>query len=106
MVSNTTIEKAIESEFSGDVRTGLLTIVQCVRSKSDYFAKTLHKSMKGLGTNDKQLIRVVVTRCEFDMGDIKNRFEDMYGKSLKSWIEGDTSGSYKKALLTLIGEEC
>lgn len=31
-----------------------------------YFAKQLYRSMKGLGTNDHQLIRVLVTRSEVD----------------------------------------
>jgi annexin A7/11 len=57
-------EKAIEKEFSGDVKDGLLAIVQCVKHKAEFFARRLHKSMAGIGTTDKQLIRLIVTRCE------------------------------------------
>lgn len=59
-----TLEKAIKKEFSGDIMEGLLAIYKCVTNKAEYFASRLHKSMAGLGTNDKQLIRVVVTRSE------------------------------------------
>jgi annexin A7/11 len=45
-------------------QNGLLAILQCVTDKSEYFARCLHQSMAGIGTNDKQLIRLVVTRCE------------------------------------------
>lgn len=43
--------------------------------------------MAGLGTNDTQLIRIIVTRCEIDLNDIKTAFEQKYGKSLRSWIK-------------------
>ncbi|XP_073831772.1 annexin B11 [Musca autumnalis] len=85
--------------------TCLIAICRCVNNKAEYFASRLHKSMAGIGTNDKQLIRVIITRCEIDMADIKAAFERMYGKSLKSWIKGDTSGHYKHALYALVGEQ-
>ncbi|XP_032683612.1 annexin B11-like isoform X2 [Odontomachus brunneus] len=96
------IEDAIESEFSGDIKKGLLAIVKCVKNRADFFAEQLYKSMKGLGTNDNRLIRLVVTRCDVDMGEIKNVFFQQYGESLESFISGDCSGHYKKCLLALI----
>ncbi|XP_022208728.2 annexin B11 isoform X2 [Drosophila obscura] len=99
------LEKAIKKEFSGDIMEGLIAIFRCVTNKADYFASRLHKAMAGIGTNDTQLIRVIITRCEIDMADIKVAFERLYGKSLKSWIKGDTSGHYKHALYALVGEQ-
>jgi len=94
-------EKAIKKEFSGDIESGLLAIVKSVRSKAAFFAERLHDSMAGMGTKDKALIRIMVTRCEVDMVDIKNAFQAKYGKTLESFISGDTSGDYKKCLLAL-----
>ncbi|XP_043067173.1 annexin B11 isoform X2 [Drosophila bipectinata] len=99
------LEKAIKKEFSGDIMEGLVAIFRCVTNKAEYFASRLHKSMAGIGTNDTQLIRVIITRSEIDMVDIKVAFERLYGKSLKSWIKGDTSGHYKHALYALVGEQ-
>ena len=39
-----------------------------------------------------------------DLGFIKQEFQRMYGKTLASFIKGDTSGDYKKILLALCGE--
>ncbi|XP_025837352.1 annexin B11-like isoform X2 [Agrilus planipennis] len=98
------IEEAIKNEFSGDIKQGLLAIIRAVRNLPGFFAKRLHASMAGMGTNDRQLIRIVVTRSEIDMGDIKQQYIAQYGKTLADAIKGDCSGDYKKCLLALIGD--
>lgn len=96
------IETAIKREFSGSVETGLLAIAKCVKSKVGFFAERLHGAMAGLGTKDKTLIRIIVSRSEIDLGDIKRAFEEKYGKSLESWIAGEVSGDMKRLLITLV----
>jgi annexin A7/11 len=99
-----TLENDIKSEFSGDIEDGLLAILRTAINRPESFAIRLHKSMAGLGTNDNSLIRLVVTRSEIDLEDIKEAFLRKYGKTLKSFIKGDTSGHYKHALYALTGE--
>ncbi|XP_033822250.1 annexin A6 isoform X1 [Periophthalmus magnuspinnatus] len=99
----TTIEDSIKSELSGDFERLMLAVVQCIRSFSMFFAKRLYKSMKGLGTADNTLIRIMICRSELDMLDIRECFRLRYEKSLYNMIKDDTSGDYKRTLLNLCG---
>lgn len=104
-ISGRDIEDSIKREMSGCLEEVFLAIVRCIKSKAGFFAERLYKSMKGLGTTDSILIRVMVSRSEIDMQDIKAEFLKTYGKSLHSFIKGDTSGDYRKILLELCGGE-
>ena len=39
-----------------------------------------------MGTDDRTLIRVVVSRCEVDMKQIKEEFQRRYGQGLEAFI--------------------
>ncbi|GMS83873.1 hypothetical protein PENTCL1PPCAC_6048 [Pristionchus entomophagus] len=101
-VCNRSVEQAVQNEFEGDIRDGLLAVCTVVRSKPAYFATLLHNSMKGMGTRDGDLIRAVVSRAEVDMTDIRSAFEALYKQPLEKAIKDDCSGSYKDALVALV----
>ncbi|XP_046448112.1 annexin B9-like [Daphnia pulex] len=97
------LEKAIASEFSGNAEKVLLGILQCAQNRQGYIAQRLHDSMKGLGTDDRSLIRNIVSHCDVDMGNIKQEYENKFCRTLQADVADDTSGDYKSALLSLIG---
>ncbi|XP_076459510.1 annexin-B12-like isoform X2 [Babylonia areolata] len=94
---------AISSETSGDFETGLRAIVRSAKNRPEYFADKLHDCVKGMGTNDSRLIRIVVSRSEIDLQDIKDVYLSKYKKTLESAVASDTSGDYKRLLLGIIG---
>ena len=61
--------------------------------------------MKGMGTSDDELIRILVSRSEIDLNQIKDEFETTYKGGLGNWIADDTSGDYKVMLLAILREE-
>ncbi|XP_034544237.1 annexin A5b [Notolabrus celidotus] len=102
-ISGYEMEESIKRETSGGLRDLLLAVVKCARSVPVYFAETLYYAMKGAGTDDNTLIRVMATRCEVDLMDVRKEFRRLFACSLHSMIKGDTGGDYRKALLLLCG---
>jgi hypothetical protein len=98
-IADKDIEDAIKSEVSGTLEDGYLAIVKCAKDMSKFFAERVYKSMKGAGTDDETLQRIIVSRSEIDLGDIRVDFLKTYEQSLEEFIEGDCSGDYKKMLL-------
>ncbi|CAF0904873.1 unnamed protein product [Rotaria sp. Silwood1] len=96
------IAKVIRSEFSGDIKDAYLVLISCIRDRPSFFAERIHNAVSGLGTNDSTLIRVIVTRSEIDLAQIKERYQQMYKRSLAQDVSGDTSGDYKRILLSII----
>jgi len=101
-----TMERVIKSEFSGDIKKALIHLVKSITNRNEFIAEQFEDSMKGLGTKDNKLIRLTVRyRDPSIIKPIKDAYQMMYGKSLKKRIEGDTSGDYRRLLLTCIGEK-
>lgn len=88
--------------MSGELELGFISIVKRIKNTPTYFAEELYKSMKGLGTDDDQLIRILVWRSEIDLVEIKGAFESLYGKSLHDYIREDTSGDFRSLLLKIV----
>ena len=93
---------AIDKEFhSKNMKKLLQTIVYSNINPSEYFATRVNYAVKGLGTKDKLLMRILVTRDEIDMPQIKEAYKRLYGKDMVKDIESDTHGDYKKLLVEL-----
>uniref|UniRef100_T1J8K7 Annexin n=1 Tax=Strigamia maritima TaxID=126957 RepID=T1J8K7_STRMM len=97
------LEEDLAKEFSGDVLNGYTAIVKSIKDIHGYYAERLHDIMKGPGTDDTSLIRIIVSRAELDLQSIKEKYRDMYGKELAEAVADDTSGDYRKLLLKIIG---
>ena len=60
--------------------------VQYSRDKASYFASRFYTSIKGAGTDDRNLMRLTVSRCEIDLGNIKEAYQRLHGESLSSAV--------------------
>ena len=94
--------KAIDKEFSGDIKKLLQTVVGGLLDPPGYFATRIREAVRGLGTNDTKLVRVIVSRCEIDLAYIKQAYQKIYHRDLLSDVRSDTSGYYRDILTGLI----
>ncbi|VDD81476.1 unnamed protein product [Mesocestoides corti] len=95
--------KAISKETSGDYKMALTRIMETAHSVKKTVAEMLYKSMKGAGTNDDNLIRIILAYSEHNLARIREIFDITYEKTLVKMIEGDTSGDYRRYLLAILG---
>ncbi|KHN87216.1 Annexin A6 [Toxocara canis] len=98
LLSGKSIQNGIEKVFSGNAKTAYLAIVDSIQDTPKFFARRLYESMKGLGTDDLDLIGIVVSRSEIDLAEIRSRFEQKYHKPLVDFIRSDCSGEYCETL--------
>ena len=100
---NKSLLDVIEKEFSGDVKVLFSTLLKALVKPAEYFATRVNEAVKGWGTNNNLLIRILVTRDEIDMPQIKKCYKELYKKDMLEDIKDDTSGDYRELLIELAG---
>lgn len=99
----------ILSEFSGHMQDGLYYIARAAEMDGRGVVRDvelLQASMAGMGTKDERLcyrlVRLSWNRQRF--AAIKGQYQSTYGKSLKSAVQGETTGKYENALVGIIDQ--
>lgn len=97
------IEDTLNNEFGGCVNEGYKAMAMTAMcGREAFFAQKLHKAMEGLGTNEDQVLRLMVSRSRFDLKTVAARFEEKFEQTLVEYIDDDISGDYRNALLALL----
>jgi hypothetical protein len=91
----------IEKETGGNNQILLKEILYNNIRPHEIFADKLKKSVKGFGTDEYSLSRVLVSRCDLDMNYIRDMYQTKYKISLKDDVVDDTSDSYQKLCVYL-----
>ncbi|KAK3782511.1 hypothetical protein RRG08_061741 [Elysia crispata] len=101
-MADKSIEDSIKDECGGDLQEGYLAIVESTKNMAGFFAHRIYNSVRGWGTNDSHLIRIIVSRSEIDMEEIDAAYRQQYEQSLEEVIESECSGDYKKILIAVV----
>ncbi|VAI09196.1 unnamed protein product [Triticum turgidum subsp. durum] len=97
--------KPLEEEFGGEAPC-LREAVRCLESPAKYFGEVIDGAFKEGA--DKQakaaLTRVVVSRSDADMEEIREAYLKQHGAKLVDAVAKNTHGHYRDALLAMIGK--
>ena len=91
----------IDQKVSGKNKTLLREVLFNNIIPQELYAEKVYLAIKGLGTNNTLLNRVLVARNEIDMDDIRQFYQTKYNVSMREDIMGDTSGIYQTLCLVL-----
>ena len=94
-----TVHQQVLDELSGDFETFMLTLMrdQC---EADCYA--LNKAMKGAGTDELLITTILLNRSRAKVMEIKERYQELFGKDLMEQVKSEVSGDYEKFLVRIL----
>ena len=100
-ISGKNIIDKVKEIYDGESANLLKTLVHSTLVPNEYFAIRLRDAIKGWGTNNQVLIRVLVTRDKKDFPEIKRYYKKLFDLDLIEDIKGDISGNYQKLMVAI-----
>ena len=95
---------SLKKEFSTNAQKALCGIFYASINPTEYFATRVRDALEGAGTKDTNLIRVIVSRSDYDLGLIKQAYQNLYNRNMMADVQSDTHGDYKKILTALMNK--
>lgn len=93
------LEKAIKKECSGCFETMLLAMIM---DPVAYYALQLKTAFKGLGSDKSVIARVLGGNDKPAVEEIAECYRTNYGESLMAALKSETSGKFRRAVLTWV----
>lgn len=101
---HTSLEKHIESQFSGHMKDALLHMLRTALDPAMRDADLLEECMKGMGTKDEKLVTRIV-RAHWNRGhleQVKGAYRHKYKTELVARVRGETSGDYQRLMVAML----
>jgi len=108
------IKKKYQEKFGTDMMEAIkekagsewkkILVARCY-DKPSYYANAMYGAMKGFGTDENALSRIIGRSSKGDLKRAEVRFQAMFGQSLTETITSEVGGNFKKALLTYLSTE-
>ena len=90
----------VEKKLTNKVRNLLRELLNNVIIPQELFADKINAALKS--NNTSLLNRILVSRCQIDMDEIRNVYKIKYNNELKDDIMARTNGLYQKLCLYLV----
>ncbi|KAL6912113.1 hypothetical protein ACP4OV_000918 [Aristida adscensionis] len=99
------ITKDLKADPKDEFLATLRAIIRCFTCPDRYFEKVIRLSLGGMGTDEHSLTRIITTRAEFDLKNIKEAYQKRNSVPLERAVAKDTTRDYEDILLALLGAE-
>jgi nucleoid-associated protein YgaU len=100
------IEHAISQEFDSILDDGDLKrcMANMLMGYGNFIGKRLHKAMKGMGTDDAMLMRLIFSHRDEEgvLAEANQYLLAETGKNLITWVKDETSGDYERMLVAVL----
>ncbi|KAF8043634.1 hypothetical protein BT93_A1831 [Corymbia citriodora subsp. variegata] len=94
--------ESLKKEGATEFAYAFRMVVKCISNAPKYYAKMLHTSLNGRAINKSALTRVMVSRAELDMTEIRRAFKRKYGVEIQDCIcQSIACGDYRDFLVAL-----
>ena len=93
------ITETIEQNFKGNVKKLLNDILIAKISPSEYYANLIHEAIND--SDEYMLLRIIVSRAEIDLEQIKKYYEKLYGNNIADDIRNKDTSEYSNLLIAL-----
>jgi len=97
-----TAAEVIQAETSNELKAVVSVAADCLQNPTAFFASSLNIALTG-EVSHKALTRIIATRSEIDLADIKKAYESAFNRKLGNDVKSKASDDYKIALSALIG---
>ena len=101
-IAGNTLEEAIESECSLDLRKGYKAVVRLASNPAFYYARTIYKALRGVGTDEITIIRHIVNSSEYLLKNVKDEFLETAGYTLDKGIKKGFLGDARHLLRQVV----
>ncbi|CAH9091869.1 unnamed protein product [Cuscuta europaea] len=98
------ITKHLKEDSANKYQTALRATIRCITDPQKYYEKVIRHALAKSGTDEDALTRVIVTRAEKDLREIKELYFKRNSVTLDQAAAKETSGDYQAFLLTLLGK--
>ena len=71
-------------------------------AEAEESAKSFHKAMKGIGTDEKRIIKEIIEHTNAQRQLIKEKYQNMYGHTLEQDLKSELNGNFEDVVVALL----